>query len=77
MSIYHDSKTIVSVVFILWLAGPVGFPAQAQPGDRAPFRVVDHTVFDLLDEQHVGNLLYRPGPDGGQFIGFGRIPMQA
>lgn len=52
-------------------------PARAQTDGKAPFRVEDHKVFDLLDEQHIGNLLYRPGPEGGTFIGFGRTPMQS
>jgi hypothetical protein len=47
-----------------------------QPSRDAPFEVEKHMVFDLLDRQHLGNLIYRPNDEDGEFIAWGRLPLQ-
>ena len=56
----------------LALLAPCAF---GQPQD-APFEVHDHVVFDLLDEEHLGNVIYRPNGEEGEFLAWGRLPIQ-
>ena len=61
---------------VLLLGLPVlGLPAYGQSPD-APFEVQEHVVFDLFHGEHLGNLVYRPDEGEGDFLAWGRLPIQ-
>lgn len=49
---------------------------SARQPQEAPFEVKRHVVFDLLAGEHLGNVIYRPSAQEGEFIGWGRMPLQ-
>lgn len=67
------------IVFCGILAGLslLGACTGSPPPEReAPFTVEDHIVFDRFHGEHLGNLIYRPNDEEGEFIGWGRLPLQ-
>lgn len=50
-------------------------PCAAGQAQNAPFEVEDHVILDLLEEKHIGNMVYRPGDGAGEFLAWGRLPI--
>lgn len=71
------ARRALTYVLAVWFVGALcASPAvRAQPAE-APFVVKEHVVFDQLGSQHLGNVVYRQGADGGYFVGWGRTPIQ-
>ncbi len=61
---------ILTGLFLLTACSP------NSPQDDAPFEVVKHRILDQFDGKHLGNVVYRSTPDGGEFISWGRLPLQ-
>lgn len=62
------------LVLVLGLA--VLVPAATAQSPEAPFEVEKHVVFDLFHGEHLGNVVYRPGDGEGDFLAWGRLPIQ-